>query len=66
MVNTITTATNPDYMYKFYYRYKDNEVSMSFNADVDMYHLCMNIQNFLKACSWREDTVEEYIKTEDD
>lgn len=56
---------NDDYYYKFYYKYKDQEVTMQFNAAVDMTELARRIQDFLKACSWREDIVEEYIKVED-
>lgn len=57
---------NEDYFYKFYYKYKDQEVTMQFNADVTMEELARHLQDFLKACSWRQETVEEYIKIEED
>lgn len=55
-----------DYYYKFYYKYNDHEVTMQFKAGIDMPKLAQNLQYFLKACSWEERTVEEYIKTEED
>lgn len=65
MVNTSTTAINDEYYYEFKYVYKDEVVTMRFNADIHFERLLYNFANFVKGCSWLDKTVEQYIKTDE-
>lgn len=57
--------SNGDYFYRFFYKCDDTTVEMSFDAALDMGELARKLQDFLKACSWKEKQIEEYIKIED-
>ena len=55
------TKDNEEYFYKFMYRCDDELVEYRFNADVTMDKLITNLKQFLKACSWSEEVVNEYL-----
>lgn len=66
MANTTTTVTNPEYYYKFVYRYKDTLVEYSFDADVNFQKLLTRFKHFCKACSWTEKVVERVIPDDEE
>lgn len=55
-----------EYYYELKYVYKDKVVSMKFNGEQTLNQIVENIQDFLKSAGWREDTIKEHIKTDDD
>ena len=55
-----------EYYYELKYVYKDKVVSMKFNGEQTLNQIVENIQDFLKSTGWREDTIKEHIKTDDD
>ena len=55
-----------EYYYEFKYVYKDKVVSMKFNGEKTLNQIVENIQDFLKSAGWREDSIKEYIKTDED
>ena len=55
------TKDNEEYFYKFMYRCDDELVEYRFNAAVTMDKLITYLKQFLKACSWSEEVVNEYI-----
>ena len=55
-----------EYYYELKYVYKDKVVSMKFNGEKTLNQIVENIQDFLKSTGWREDTIKEHIKTDDD
>ena len=66
MVSTITTVTNPEYSYKFVYRYQDQLIEYSFDADIAFDKLLTHFKHFCKACSWSESTVEKVISSDEE
>ena len=55
------TKDNKEYFYRFMYRCDDELVEYRFNADVTMDQLVTHLKQFLKACSWSENVVNEYL-----
>lgn len=55
-----------EYYYELKYVYKDKVVSMKFNGEKTLNQIVENIQDFLKSAGWREDSIKEYIKTDED
>ena len=55
-----------EYYYEFKYVYKDKVVSMKFNGEKTLNEVVENIQDFLKSAGWREDSIKENIKTDED
>lgn len=55
------TKDNEEYFYKFMYRCDDELVEYRFNADVTMGKFITHLKQFLKACSWSEKVVNEYL-----
>jgi len=46
--------------------YNDKVVTIKFNAPITFNDVVDNIQGFLYACGWSEETIKEHIKTHDD
>lgn len=55
-----------EYYYELKYVYKDKVASMKFNGEKTLNQIIENIQDFLKSAGWREDSIKEYIKTDED
>ena len=55
-----------EYYYELKYVYKDKVISMKFNGEKTLNQIVENIQDFLKSAGWREDSIKEYIKTDED
>lgn len=55
-----------EYYYELKYVYKDKVVSMKFNGEKTLNQVIENIQDFLKSTGWREDSIKEHIKTDED
>lgn len=55
-----------EYYYELKYVYKDKVISMEFNGEKTLNQIVENIQDFLKSAGWREDSIKEYIKTDED
>lgn len=55
-----------EYYYELKYVYKDKVVSIKFNGEKTLNQIVENIQDFLKSAGWREDSIKEYIKTDED
>lgn len=55
-----------EYYYELKYAYKDKVISMKFNGEKTLNQIVENIQDFLKSAGWREDSIKEYIKTDED
>ena len=66
LVNTTTIATNPNFCYKFYYKYDDTVVEYSFNADVNFDKLLTHFKRFCQCCSWEANTVERIIPKDEE
>ena len=66
LVNTTTIATNPNFCYKFYYKYDDTVVEYSFNADVNFDKLLTHFKRFCQCCSWDANTVERIIPKDEE
>ena len=66
MVNTTTIATNPNFYYKFYYKYDDAVIEYSFNADVNFDRLLTHFKKFCQACAWNESTVGRIIPSDEE
>lgn len=50
-----------EYYYELKYIEKDCEVVMKFNASIDADSLRENLGDFLKACSWSSEVVNNHI-----
>ena len=55
-----------DYYYELKYVYNDKVVTVKFNGEKTFNDVVENIKDFLKSTGWREDTIKEHIKTDDD
>ena len=55
-----------EYFYELKYVYKDKVVTVKFNGEKTFNEVVENIQDFLKSAGWREDTIKEHIKTDED
>lgn len=66
MANTTTIVTNPNYCYKFCYKYNDTVVEYSFDAEVTFDKLLTHFKHFCKACSWSEKTVNQILPADEE
>lgn len=53
-----------DYRYTLMYQHRNTKVTYDFSADIGLCELVDHLRNFLCACSWRAEDVEEIIKCE--
>ena len=53
---------NDEYKYILKYKFNSEEVTMEFNADVDINTLCEKLSRFLLCCGWSERIVKKSIK----
>lgn len=51
-----------EYKYILKYRYKDEELTMEFDADVDVNIMCDKLVRFLLGCGWSEKILKKVIK----
>lgn len=58
--------TNPNYYYKFIYKYDDTYVEHSFNADADLDRILTHFKNFCKGCSWTDEQAERIISKDEE
>lgn len=55
-----------EYYYELKYVYKDKVITVKFNGEKTFNEVVENIQDFLKSAGWREDSIKEHIKTDED
>ena len=53
--------TNPNYYYKFIYKYDDTLIEYSFNADVSIDRILTHFKNFCRSTSWTDEQTEKII-----
>lgn len=58
--------TNPNYYYKFIYKYDDTLIEYSFNADVSIDRMLTHFKNFCRSASWTDEQAEKIIARDEE